>query len=98
MTNTYPWRPDAPDTYEQWLKTNESCKRSPAMGFAFDAANVADEITACAAVVDKYVPSLMLNLGDQDALYAEFLAALDAAGLQDIIAEKQAQLDAWAAQ
>lgn len=97
MTNTYPWRPDAPDTYQQWLKTNESCKKSPAMGFAFDATNVADEIAACASVVDKYVPALMLNLGDQEALYAEFLSALTASGINDIIAEKQAQLDAWAA-
>lgn len=95
MTNTYPWRPDAADTYQQWLLTNESCRKSPAMGFAFDATNVADEISACASVVEKYVPALMLNLGDQETLYPEFLAALEAAGINDIIAEKQAQLDAW---
>ena len=93
---TYPWRPDAPDTYQKWLATNDSCKKSPALGFGFDATNVADEVSACAALVDQYVPSLLLNVGDTDTLYTTFLAALKDAGLDDIIAEKQAQLDAWA--
>lgn len=97
MTITYPWTPDAPDTYQQWLDTNEHCRKSPALGFAFDASNVSDEVTACASVVDQYLASLMLNLADTDALYAEFISALEAAGIDDIIAEKQSQLDAWAA-
>ena len=98
ITISRPWAPDPADTYQAWLDTNESCKKSPALGFSFDAANVADEISACSSVVDQYLNSLMLDIGDTDALYKEFLDALDRAGIDDIIAEKQAQLDAWAAQ
>ena len=92
-----PWAPDAADVYEGWLQSNNECKMSPALGFSFDAANVADEISACAGVVDQYQNSLLLGIGDTDALYAEFLAALERAGVNEIIADKQAQLDAWKA-
>ena len=97
ITITLPWAPDAADVYEGWLKSNEECKASPALGFSFDASNVGDEISACAGVVDQYVNSLLLGIGDTEALYAEFLTALDRAGVNEIIAEKQAQLDSWKA-
>ena len=95
---TYPWKPSPANVYESWLKSNDTCSKSPALGFTFNAANVSDEISACATVVDKYVPALLLNVGDTDALYASFLAELEAAGINNIISEKQTQLDAWAAQ
>ena len=39
----------------------------------------------------------MLDIGDTDALLDAFLQDLKNAGVDDIIAEKQAQLDAWLA-
>lgn len=98
ITISLPWAPDPADVYEGWLSTNESCQKSPALGFSFDAANVSDEISACAGVVDQYYNSLLLNVGDTDALYEEFLSALKDAGIDDIIADKQEQLDAWKAE
>ena len=98
ITITYPWTPDPADVYEDWLSTNENCQKSPALGFSFDASNVSDEISACAGVVDQYYTALLLNIGDTDALYKEFLEALSDAGIEDIVAEKQAQLDAWKAE
>lgn len=94
---TYPWKPSPANVYEAWQKSNETCSKSPALGFTFNAANVSDQISACATVVDKYVPALLLNIGDTDELYKTFLAELETAGINDIISEKQAQLDAWSA-
>lgn len=95
ITISLPWEPDSVDVYDGWLETNEACKKSPALGFSFDAANVSDEISACAGVVDQYQNALMLNIGDTDALYEEFIAALKKSGIDDIISEKQEQLDTW---
>ena len=95
ITITYPWKPDPADVYQSWLDSNATCMKSPALGFTFDPTNVADEISACSTIVDKYVNSLLLDVGDTETLYAEFLSDLEAAGMDAIIAEKQAQLDAW---
>ena len=66
------------------------------MGFVFDASNVSSEIAACTNVVSQYYNTIVLGLGDTEKLMAEFRAELKAAGIDTIIAEKQAQLDAWA--
>jgi len=94
---TYPWQPDPANIYDVWLASNDTCAKSPALGFTFNSADVADQVSACATVVDKYVSALLLNVGDQDSLYASFLSDLDTAGINDIIAAKQTQLNAWAA-
>ena len=96
ITITRPWAPDPADVYEGWLQSNETCLRSEAMGFVFDPTDVSDEITACTALCDQYENSLLLDVGDTDALYEKFLSELESAGIDDIIAAKQAQLDAWA--
>ena len=59
---------------------------------------VSDEVAACSTVVDKYIAALLLNIGDTDALYQSLIDELDAAGINDIIAAKQEQLNAWAAE
>ena len=96
ITISAPWKPDAPDTYQGWLDANDTCFKSPALGFVFDPSEVADEINACSALCEQYVNSLLLDVGDTDALYAKFLSELQAAGIDDIIACKQEQLNAWA--
>ena len=68
------------------------------MGFTFDPANVTDEITACTNVVSQYYNTIVLGLEDTETLLAQFREELHNAGIDTIIAEKQAQLDAWAAQ
>ena len=93
---TYPWSPDPANVYENWLASNDTCSKSPALGFMFDSSSVSDEVAACATVIDKYAAALMLNIGDTEALYQAFLGELDAAGINEIIAAKQTQLDAWA--
>ena len=76
---------------------NENAEKSLALGFQFDSSKVADQITACTNVVAQYYTPLMYGEVDIDSTLEEFNKQLYAAGLQDIIDEKQAQLDAWLA-
>ena len=78
-------------------KKNENAEKSLALGFQFDSSKVADQMTACANVVAQYYMPLMYGEVDIDSSLEEFNKQLYAAGLQDIIDEKQAQLDAWLA-
>ena len=93
--------PMAPQTTEYWqevVKSNETCRKSKALGFTFDATPVSDEMTACVNVVNQYNLPLLAGIVDYEEVLPQFLAALEDAGIDKIIAEKQAQLDAWAAQ
>ena len=76
---------------------NKTAKKSLALGFQFDSTPVADQMTACANVVAQFYTPLMYGEVDIDSTVEEFNKQLYNAGLQDIINEKQTQLDAWLA-
>ena len=67
------------------------------MGFTFNADNVTTEIAQCTAVSAEYLPALVTGCVDPDTTIDAFLAALEEAGAPAIIAEIQAQIDAWVA-
>lgn len=92
------WYYEPLDVYDQMKAKNESCDKSLALGFSFDPTNVTDQMTACANVVAQYYTPLMYGEVDIDSTLPEFQQALKDAGIDDIIAEKQAQLDAWLAE
>lgn len=91
-----PSAPTLPSTYELYKKSNDTCKKSPAFGFSFNTVEVEDQISGCDNICDKYLGTLMLGIGD-DAMLQQFLQELKSNGVDDIIAEKQAQVDAWLA-
>ena len=93
-----PWEGDAVDIRDQQKAANEQVAPSKYLGFAVDTSEVANTIAACKTVVDQYKPQLSSgSVEDVDATYAEFIDALYAAGMQDILDAYQAQLDAWLA-
>ncbi len=96
LCKTWAWEPE--DIYEQMLEKNKTCDKSLALGFSFDSTKVADQMTACANVVAQYYTPLMYGEVDIESTLPEFQAALKSAGIDDIIAEKQTQLDAWLAE
>lgn len=98
ITITYPWAPNSADYYETWVASNESAAKSAAMGFTFNPVNVTDEITSCTNVVSQYYNTIVLGLDDTEKLLEQFRTELHDAGIDTIIEEKQAQLDAWAAE
>lgn len=54
-----------------------------------------NELAALGTVSDEYLMSLVTGSVDVDKTLAEFNEKLYKAGLQKVIDEKQAQLDAW---
>lgn len=93
LCKTWAWEPT--DIYAKMLEKNKTCDKSLALGFSFDSTKVADQITACSNVVAQYYTPLMYGEVDIDSTLKEFQGALKDAGIDEIIAEKQAQLDAW---
>ena len=93
-------QPNQPDDLWQQVKTiNDTARKPSVIGFNFDPTNVKQKIADCLAVFEEY-GHLLSEAGypDMDKAYEEFISALDAAGAEEIIAEKQRQLDIWVAE
>lgn len=87
-----------PAIYTQTQELNKNSKISRIMGFSFDAEAVKAEISQCAAVLEKYQKGFQFGMFDDvEASLKQFNDELRTAGMDKIIAEKQTQLDAWAA-
>ncbi len=88
------------DSYYQDLADFEaSAQKSKCFGYTFDAADYSAEAGAISAVLQEKLP--MLNAGmvpDVDAAVDELVKALEDAGINDVIAANQEQLDAYLAQ
>lgn len=91
------WNYQPTDLWQQFADSNKEAKPSIALGFTFDATPVADQITACSNVYAQYYLPLINGEVDIDEILPVFQQALHDAGVDEIIAEKQAQLDAWLA-
>jgi len=94
---SYVFEGDDPDVYKKMDEFNKSAAKSKALGFTFDGDSVKNEIAACNAVLEQYRRVLESGVVDVDQVLPEFLKKLEDAGIDTIIAEKQKQLDAWAA-
>ncbi len=84
-----------PDFWQELRQANRKALQSPAWGFLFDSAPVAEQLYRCDLVVDKYLKLLYSGVSDPDPLLKQFQQELKAAGIDEIIAEKQRQLDAF---
>ena len=65
------------------------------LGFAFDETQVMTELAAIRSVVAEYMKPLVKGLSDPDVNLPQFLSQLEAAGVGAVLAEEQAQLNAW---
>lgn len=79
------------------LKENKSTRKSPYFGFIFDQSKVKSQISAVNNVVNQYLPGLVCGALDPDTTIPKFVQALNDAGAQTIIQNKQKQLDEWIA-
>lgn len=68
---------------------------SPAYGFVFNEMSLLTKISACKAVVEQYHSALLCGYLDPDEALPRFLSGLQDAGIEDILANKQRQLDDW---
>lgn len=94
----YPLEGTDPASLDWELDQNKNAQMSPAMGFTFDASSLKTQYTAVKNVISQYLPGLLCGSLDPETEIDKFVSALNDAGYQDILTEKQAQLDAWAAE
>ena len=95
QTLTIPFCTNNVNYYKDMLDTNNNCLKSQAMGFVFDSTPVYDQYVAVDAVIKQYQDALLYGQVDVDQYLPEFRAELQEAGIEAVIAEKQAQLDAF---
>lgn len=81
---------------EQQAMDQAAANPSPAGNFAFDSTEYNITIKNIESVIDRYANIMALG-GYTEALHKEFIDALKAAGIDEVIAAKQAQLDAYLA-
>ncbi|MDO4285464.1 MAG: extracellular solute-binding protein [Eubacteriales bacterium] len=88
---------DSEELIEQKRRYSEEAlqNQEPARDFVYSTQNVEKEIAAVQKIVEYYVPVLESGSVDLDRYYPEFLEELEKAGISEIIADKQAQYDAW---
>lgn len=71
-------------------------KTVPSFGYGFDASDVSTELSTVTNVIVEYRPVLECGLvEDVEGHLAQFIKALEDAGIGKIIEENQAQFDAW---
>ncbi len=87
------WEGDQYVSEEDIKEHNRLAEKSIAMGFVFDNTAVSDEVLSCTEVLEEYRVLLEMGAVDVDVVLPEFLQALKQAGIDTVIAEKQAQLD-----
>ena len=93
--NSIRWNTENPDYSQLLIDSNTNSKKSVALGFAFNTENVTNEITQLDNVCAKYQIGLESGAMDPATALPEFIQALKDAGIEKVIAEKQAQLDAF---
>lgn len=94
----YVWEPLDESYYRDIDKFNNSIlpeHTSYALGYCFDYSPVRDQFSAVSEVIQKYDSNLKLGILDFDTALPEFRAALEEAGIREVIAENQRQFDAW---
>ena len=93
----YKWDGSDPQLWDKMQEFNASGIESKALGFVFDNSEYADQVSALNNVISQYNGALSSGSGDPEELLPQFLEALDDAGIDDVIAAKQEQLDAFLA-
>ncbi len=89
---------DPDDKSSLYIDFNGGAETSIAIGFRFDKSPVEEAYTACQNLFDSYgfvLENGGVPAGEVPAFIAEYQAALDAAGYQDVLAEFQRQYNTW---
>ena len=93
----YPAAGTSKESVEWGVAQNATADRSVSFGFVFDNSKVVNQYAAVNNVIMQYYSALDCGSVDPETEIPKFIQALKEAGIDDIIAEKQAQYDAWRA-
>ena len=90
------WIGNDPDMYRKiYVEAEKDSHRTKAWGFIWDNTQYQDAISALDNVKEEYLYQIASGSVDVEAMSKEFNEKLFKSGLQDIMDEKQRQLDAW---
>ncbi len=93
----YLWDTEDPNKWVNFREFNQNAKLSPGLGFIFDGEVVRAEVAAVVNVDRQYQTALETGSVDIDKVLPEYIEKLKTAGIEKIIAEKQAQFDTFLA-
>lgn len=91
----YLWDNEDPEKWAKFQQFNESATPSVLLGFSYNPESVKNEEAAITNIYDQYVDALFAGIGDPAVRLAEFVDKMEKAGLNKVIEEKQAQVDAF---
>ena len=92
------WEGNVPLDVKSEEEANKEAKVSPALGFAFDSTPVSTEIATIGNVTSQYLPGILCGFLDPETEIPKFLDALEDAGMEKLVEEKQTQYDTWRAE
>ena len=98
QTLTIPFNTENANLYVDMKQANVDARHSQCIGFVFDSEPVYDQYVAVDSVIKEYRDALLFGQVDVDDILPMFREELIDAGIEDVIAEKQAQLDAFLAE
>lgn len=82
-------------SFEYGMKLMEEAWCPPLYGFTPTSMNVMNAATAVNVVVEKYYDVLTYGDVDPSTVYPQFISELKSAGIDELIADYQAQADEW---
>ena len=89
--------PADPDMWEKVWDGYSEAKISAAMGFTFDLTPVEEKVLAMNAIWLGYRDELITGTSDPEVILPQIITEMEGVGLRDVLAEAQAQLDAYMA-
>ncbi len=93
----YLWDTEDPQKWEKFKSFNEEGIASPGLGFTFDGEAVKTEIAALVNIRTEYDSALNVGAVDPNEVLPNYIEKMKAAGLDDVLAEKQRQFDEFLA-
>lgn len=95
--DVYIWSTNNTKELNQAYTEEAMANSTQGVGFVYDPTEKANIITAIQAILAQYLPALESGSVDLEKYYPEFINALKKVGIDEVIADKQAQFDAWRA-
>lgn len=83
--------------YDEVKELNEKAEPSVLLGFSLDTTNIADQLANCIQIAERYKGELMTGTADPEVMVPQMMEELRGAGFDEIVAEAQAQVDAFMA-
>lgn len=87
---------EAPDKWANFIAFNAAGVPVQSLGFSYDVSDVSSVLSAVTTVRAEYA-DLYVGALDVETKLPEYIAALEAAGVQQVIEDVQRQFDAWKA-